>query len=404
MSRIHVFTSAAGNYLPKVKVLFDSLAVHHPEWHRHLLLVEDWPEAQCAAVALDAELHQPRDLDIPDWRPWAFCHSMVELCTAVKPFMLKQLLAREDCDAVVYLDPDICVFSPLPEVADRLQTDSIVLTPHLTAPEPSLEGVLGNELTSLRYGIYNLGFLAVAASEPGAAFARWWAERCYRFCRDAPAQGLFTDQRWIDLVPGLFAGVGVLRTPRLNVAAWNWNHRDIASVDGLYTVSGAPLGFYHFTGFDSGDHQLMLEKYPQKREVIAKLMTSYRDALSEADRLFIDNPWSFGQFNNAAAITDACRHCYRDDPVVQEKYPNPWEEADALIGVAAGFESRTALSVGFVGSPLSLDESKLVQLAVSAAKDPQLALNMARSLGRIVKAEGWHGVRRRLMKERESEK
>jgi hypothetical protein len=60
--------------------------------------------------------------------------------------------------------------------------------------------------------------------------------------------------------------------------------------------------------------------------------------------------------------------------------------------------------VGFVGSPLSLDESKLVQLAVSAAKDPQLALNMARSLGRIVKAEGWHGVRRRLMKERESEK
>jgi hypothetical protein len=305
---------------------------------------------------------------------------------------------------VVYLDPDICVFSPLPEVAERLQADSIVLTPHLAAPESSLEGVLGNELTSLRFGTYNLGFLAVAASESGEAFARWWAERCYRFCRDEPAQGLFTDQRWIDLVPGLFEGVGVLRAPRLNVAAWNWNHRDIASVDGLYTVSGAPLGFYHFTGFDSGDHQLMLEKYPQKREVIAKLMTSYRDALSEADRLFIDNPWSFGQFNNAATITDACRHCYRDDAVVQEKYPNPWDEADALIGVAAGFESRTALSVGFVGSPLSLDESKLVQLAVSAAKDPQLALNMARSLGRIVKAEGWHGVRRRLMKERESEK
>ena len=130
MSRIHVFTSAAGNYLPKVKVLFDSLAVHHPEWQRHLLLVEDWPEAQCAAVALDAELHQPRDLDIPDWRPWAFCHSMVELCTAVKPFMLKQLLAREDCDAVVYLDPDICVFSVLSDVVAALNNHAILLTPH----------------------------------------------------------------------------------------------------------------------------------------------------------------------------------------------------------------------------------------------------------------------------------
>ena len=113
MSRIHVFTSAAGNYLPKVKVLFDSLAEHHPEWQRHLLLVEDWPDSELASVALEAEIHQPRDLDIPDWRPWAFCHSMVELCTAVKPFMLKQLLARHDCDAVVSLDPDIWVFSAL---------------------------------------------------------------------------------------------------------------------------------------------------------------------------------------------------------------------------------------------------------------------------------------------------
>ena len=43
MSRIHVFTSAAGNYLPKVKVLFDSLAEHHPEWQRHLLLVSQYP-------------------------------------------------------------------------------------------------------------------------------------------------------------------------------------------------------------------------------------------------------------------------------------------------------------------------------------------------------------------------
>ena len=60
MSRIHVFTSAAGNYLPKVKVLFDSLAEHHAEWQRHLLLVEDWPESEVAAVALEAEIHQPR--------------------------------------------------------------------------------------------------------------------------------------------------------------------------------------------------------------------------------------------------------------------------------------------------------------------------------------------------------
>ena len=54
MSRIHVFTSAAANYLPKVKVLLDSLAEPHPDWPRHMLLVADWPESEVAAVAREA--------------------------------------------------------------------------------------------------------------------------------------------------------------------------------------------------------------------------------------------------------------------------------------------------------------------------------------------------------------
>ena len=113
----------------------------------------------------------------------------------------------------------------------------------------------------------------------------------------------------------------------LNVAAWNWNHRDIASEDGrLYTVAGAALwGFITSPVLTRGDHQLMLEKYPQKRDVIAKLMTSYRDALSLAGRLFIDNPWSFGQFNNAAAVTECLSGTATGmTPSCKEKYPDPW--------------------------------------------------------------------------------
>ena len=402
VSRIHVFTSAAGNYLPKVKVLFDSLAEHQPEWQRHLLLVEDWPEPEVAVVPLEAEIHQPRDLGIPDWRPWAFCHSMVELCTAVKPFMLKQLLEREDCDAVGYLDPDICVFSALEEVTDHLAGQSVLLTPHLSAPEASVEGVMGNELTSLRFGTYNLGFIAVSASEVGQSFAAWWADRCYRFCRDDPERGLFTDQRWIDLTPGLFPGVGILRDPRLNMAAWNWNHRQLAHENGVFTVSGDPLGFYHFTGFDSGDHQLMLEKYPAQRPVIEELMNSYREALSKAGRLFTDSRWSFSHFSDGTPVTEACRHCYRDNPRLQEAYRDPWEFGEALLDAAPDSLEGGGVSLGYVGVQPSLDGSKLIQLASSAAKSPKLAADMARAAGRIVKAEGWQGIRRRLTKERDS--
>jgi len=402
MSRIHVFTSAAGNYLPKVKVLFDSLAEHHPDWQRHLLLVEDWPESDVAAVALEAEIHQPRDLDIPDWRPWAFCHSMIELCTAVKPFMLKQLLEREDCDAVVYLDPDIRVFSALEEVVDGLASHSILLTPHLIAPEISVEGVMGNELTSLRFGTYNLGFIAVSASTVGQSFAAWWADRCYRFCRDNPEQGLFTDQRWIDLAPGLFPGLGVLRHPRLNVAAWNWNHRRLAHENGIFAVSGEPMGFYHFTGFDSGDHQLMLEKYPVQRPVIEELMNSYREALSKADRLFSDTGWSFEFFSDGTPVSGACRRSFRDNPGLQEAYPDPWHCSEALLATTPTSQGEGSVSLGYVGAEPALDGSKLIQLAMSAAKSPKLAADMARAAGRIVKTEGWYGIRRRLIKERKS--
>ena len=32
----------------------------------------------------------------------------------------------------------------------------------------------------------------------------WWCQRAYRFNRDDVPNGLFTDQRWMDLVPALF--------------------------------------------------------------------------------------------------------------------------------------------------------------------------------------------------------
>ena len=110
---------------------------------------------------------------------------------------------------------------------------------------------MDNEIAALKHGTYNLGFLAVAATDMGRAFAGWWADRCYHFCRDEIPHGLFTDQRWIDLVPGFFPGTCILRSSRLNVASWNLSTRRLSgTVPGGILVDGEPLGFYHFTGFD----------------------------------------------------------------------------------------------------------------------------------------------------------
>src|SRR5467141_3546110 len=123
--RLHVFTSAAVNYLPKVRALCRSIRKHHPEAVIHLALADERPPW----LAVDKEpfdsILELSELGIPRWRAWAFTHSIVELSTAIKPFALKTLLARPDCARVLYIDPDIVVFSPLDDNLATLERGNV---------------------------------------------------------------------------------------------------------------------------------------------------------------------------------------------------------------------------------------------------------------------------------------
>ena len=77
----------------------------------------------------------------------------------------------------------------------KLDSSSILLTPHLAEPETQPEAILDNEMCCLRHGVYNLGFLAVKSTGQGRRFIDWWADRLRQFCYDDVPSGLFTDQR-----------------------------------------------------------------------------------------------------------------------------------------------------------------------------------------------------------------
>jgi hypothetical protein len=79
----------------------------------------------------------------------------------------------------------------------------------------------------------------------------WWEERLAAFCRNDVSSGLFVDQRWIDLVPGLFDRIAVVRHRGCNVAYWNVHARRLAARDELRLESGEPVIFFHFSGFDA---------------------------------------------------------------------------------------------------------------------------------------------------------
>ena len=324
---IHVFTSAAVNYIGKVRALFHSVRRHHPEFVCHFLAAEDRRLTSHCLRLEDEPFHDiayASDLPACATRGWAFAHTLVELATAIKPFYALELLQRDDCEAVIYLDPDIVVFSRLDDVVAALRRASIALTPHLVCPETTREGVLDNEICALKHGVFNLGFLGLSQSPEAVRFVEWWRDRAREYCVDDLAAGLFTDQKWIDLAPAFFDSVAVLRTDRLNVAPWNISQRRVSgSFEDGFSVGGKPLGFYHFTGFDSGAHEGMIQKYAPSNLTIKGLIDWYKRHTANLGRGTFP-PWSFGAFDNGTPIAKIERRMYRLRTDLRDAFPDPF--------------------------------------------------------------------------------
>ena len=321
----HIFTSAAANYLPKARVLASSIRQFHPDWKIHLVLCDERPPGFSDPFHFD-RVWELTDLDIPNLKSWLFEHTLVEASTAVKGFGLRKLLALPDCDHVLYFDPDIVVLSSLDQLIREFDKSSILLTPHLAEPETTQQAIVDNELSVLQHGIYNLGFVGVRNSPEGHRFADWWCQRLQSFCFNDIPHGLFTDQRWADLVPAYFSDYQVLREPIYNVCTWNLTHRTVTGSlsDGLF-VNGRRLAFYHFSGFDSGAQQSMLDRYGAAMPALYELREWYVNSCDEMDAEgFSGLPWKYDFFDNGERILDAHRKRYRATPSLHELFPDPF--------------------------------------------------------------------------------
>jgi hypothetical protein len=322
---IYVFTAAAANYLPKVKLLFNSLKKNHPEFTLYLALADKMPGKLNKGSINADEIITISDLGIANLNSWIFCHSIVELSTGIKPFMLQYLLEKKDCEAVFYFDPDMVVFSRLDDLVREFKSNSILLTPHQTKPETTLEAVVDNEMCSLKHGIFNLGFIGVKSDTQGKSFAKWWSERVYYFCLSDFNRGIFVDQKWIDFVPVFFDNVKILKSSRFNVATWNITTRKFwKESNGDYMVDGNPLGFYHFTGFDSGAHEIMASKYAGNNAAIHDLINWYKKSERLSGNIPI-TPWAYISFDNGVKITELHRLIYRTRKDLQDKFPDPFK-------------------------------------------------------------------------------
>lgn len=288
MTQTIFFTSINANYLPKATLLAESVKRHHKDSEFYLCFVEkdklDIDQTYFDKVVYPEEFIGESHLQLIGQ------YSVVEACTAVKPFFFLWLLNKFPEANLVYLDPDIYVYSPLDEVLEQLKEASIIVTPHLTKPESSLDAIWDNEISVLRHGSYNLGFLAIKKDENSYKFIEWWANRLSRFSYVDYKNGIFTDQKWIDLAPSFF-NVFILKHPGYNLAPWNTHHRSISIKNGKYLVEGEyPLRFVHFSGLDSGANAAMITKYNSNNSLLPKLREEYVGKHGPQK----DFPWSYG--------------------------------------------------------------------------------------------------------------
>ena len=324
-----VFTSCTNNYIPKARVLAQTVKKFHPEWRFFLVLGE--------APPLDFSLsNEPFDhlllfdqLHIPNYSEWLFRHRVVEVCTAAKGPALYHFLVREKAEKVIYLDPDIMVLNSLQPLSDLLDIHDILLTPHQLAPQKDNMSVVDNEISALKHGVYNLGFVAVSKREQGKGFATWWRDRLLDFCYDDIPQGLFTDQRWCDLAPAFFSNLHIIRDPGYNAASWNLTDRTITqNKDGVFFANNALLKFYHFTGYDSGAGKVMTERYAHSMPAVKELWRIYEEKLDQFGHQSLKKEkWKYSFFNSGREIQDPMRLLYRSRPDLIQKFPNPFDDS-----------------------------------------------------------------------------
>jgi hypothetical protein len=271
-----IFTIVSRNYAAQAATLMQTLAAQEPT-ARRIVVATDGP---IPALADLAEVVDAREFG-PPFSAMSVYYEALELNTAVKPYVFKTLLSAAGATSVTYLDPDIYVFHPLDRVRAGLAEAQLALTPHLT--RPLLGEASPNDQAILRSGSFNLGFCAARAETRVVDLMSWWADRCEFDCRVDLQNGLFTDQRWMDLSPGFVDSLAVLRHPGLNLAYWNLEGRKLARGKDGWTVDGEPLDFFHFSGFDPARPKT-LSKHQNRVKVaagspLAQLLADYAAAL-----------------------------------------------------------------------------------------------------------------------------
>jgi len=190
----------------------------------------------------------------------------------MKPILLIKLL-QLGYAKVIYVDSDIYFFNDFSFLFLELNEKKLLLSPHWRSSSPIKD--LSNFKLNFLDGIYNGGFVGASTGAEGALL--YWAKLCLFSCKVDRSNGFYVDQRFLDILPTRYEGIGHITHRGCNIA--NWNQIDCKRVlkqNGLVLINNEyPIIFIHFT------NSLFKGVYLGSKEdnILLPYVESYRDNL-----------------------------------------------------------------------------------------------------------------------------
>jgi hypothetical protein len=315
IDKICAFTICSNNYLKYAKVVGDSFKQYHQDIDFFIIVVDDKLSRE-AENKLGHKVIYFSDLSFDGKLDMAAIYSIMELNTAVKPFVIKELF-KSKYKFVIYTDPDIKSYSRYSEVISAGKIFDVVLTPHLRTPyeddkKPSM-------LDIMRSGVFNLGFGGFRDTKDTNVFLDFWCNELRTNCRVDLQNGYFVDQKFCDFIPTFVENHCVIYNENYNTAYWNLHEREVSLSSNQYFVNDKEMRFFHFSGLEL-DNIKNLSKHQNRHRLksdsaLYKLCKQYKSDVEKADTYLSlsadESQYKYSSFSNGYLFTDAHRSAIR---------------------------------------------------------------------------------------------
>lgn len=339
MNRNCIFTIVAKNYIGLAQILGQSISQFHCDIDFYIVVADEFSERNNLPKNVIIARHT-LGYTAEEWTDMSFKYTLTEFCTAIKPAAFQHFV-KNGYEKIIYFDPDIYVFSPLTAIFKVLEDYDMALTPHVAGIHPCYQGE--DEWAICVTGIFNLGFCAISNTPIVSQIMVWWRERLKTQAFCDRTVGTFTDQKWMDWIPGFLGErLYVFRDLGMNLAPWNYFERKIIqSGDGSFMVryryddncaENTPLVFVHFSGYD---YKLLMQNVvahqrlsnPEAYKDIELATAKYCKALTEQEKTFnsfITQNYQYNYYDNGEKIENFHRRIYnglaKDGKAIQNPF------------------------------------------------------------------------------------